>query len=322
MGADSDVRSMDTLSVSDIVRAGATIRRYLRPTPLYAYPTLGELLGAEVFIKHENHSPIGSFKARGAINALAAHVDRRRVVAFSSGNHGMGVAYAARQLGMEATVVVPEWANREKTRVIEALGGKVVFCGQSVSDGQWRTRELVEELAAYFANDGGDLLIAAGAGTVGLEIIEEVPDLDLLVIPVGDGALAGGCGVALRALAPGARSIGVQSDACPAMVRSWQCGEVVRVEGQTLADGLAVVEPQAGALQLLRKVLDEAMLVSEDELRQAIRLLLQHTHNLAEGAGAAALAACFKLRDRIAGKRVVVILSGGNLETRLLTQIL
>ena len=148
------------------------------------------------------------------------------------------------------------------------------------------------------------VLIAAGAGTVALEILEEVPDLDVLIIPLGDGALAGGCGVVVKALAPHTRTLGVQAEACPAMFRSWQRGEVVRVEGQTLADGLAVVEPHPGAVKILRRVLDDVVLVSERELEDAIRLLLRYTHNLAEGAGAAALAGGLKARETLAGRKV------------------
>ena len=313
---------MDTLTVHDVLQARRVIRSYLRPTALLSYPALDHLLGAQVFVKHENHSPIGSFKARGSLNALSAHTGNRRVVASSTGNHGMGVAYAARLLGLEATVVVPDWANREKTSAIEALGGRVVFGGRSAAETQRRTRELVEEQGAYFADDGGDVLIAAGAGTIALEILEELPDLEVLIIPLGDGALAGGCGVVVKALAPHARTLGVQAESCPAMFRSWQRGEVERVEGQTLADGLAVVEPHPGAVKVLRRVLDDVVLVSERELEEAIRLLLRHTHNLAEGAGAAALAGGLKVRQTLAGRKVALILSGGNLDTRLLPALL
>jgi threonine dehydratase len=312
----------DSVTVQDVLQARKVIRPYLRPTPLLSYPLLDQQVGAQVFVKHENHSSIGSFKARGSLAALSAHTGERRVVACSTGNHGMGVAYAARLLGLEATVVVPEWANREKTSAIAALGGRVVFSGRSIAESQERTRALVREQGAYFADDGGDRLITAGAGTVALEILEEVPDLDVLIIPLGDGALAGGCGVVVKALAPRTRTLGVQAESCPAMFRSWQRGEVVRVEGETLADGLAVVEPHAGAVRLLRKVLDDAMLVSDQELIHAIRALLRYTHNLAEGAGAAALAAAFKARDALAGRKVAVILSGGNLDTRLLPSVL
>ena len=312
---------MDTLTVGDVLRARRLIRPHLRPTPLLSYPALDRLLGAQAFVKHENHSPIGSFKARGALNALSAHT-RSRVVASSTGNHGMGVAYAAKLLGLEATVVVPQWANREKTSAIEALGGRVVFSGTSAGESQRRTRELVEEQSAYFADDGGDVLIAAGAGTVALEVLEEVPDLDVLVIPLGDGALAGGCGVVVKALAPHVRTLGVQSEACPATFRSWQRGDVVHVEAETLADGLAVIEPHPAAVTLLRRVLDGAVLVSEHDLAETIRLLLRHTHNLAEAAGAAALAGALKVRETLAGRKVALILSGGNLDTRILASLL
>src|SRR5581483_8101125 len=187
----------------------------------YTYPALDQLLGMQLFIKHENHSPIGSFKARGAINALAANIAMGRAVGCSSGNFGMGVTYAARLMGMQATIVVPTWANREKTRAIEALGGKVVFAGEELDETQRRTRELVAEQHAFFADDGGDPRITAGAGTIAMEILEDVPDLDALVIQLGDGALAGGCGVVLKALAPQALLLGVQAEACPAMFESW-----------------------------------------------------------------------------------------------------
>jgi threonine dehydratase len=312
----------ELLTIQDVLRARVVIATHLRPTPLHSYPSLNRLLGMELYVKHENHALIGSFKARGAINALAAHADAGRVVAYSTGNHGQGVSYAARLLGMQATIVMPERANPEKAAAIEALGGRVVFHGQTLDQAQRRAQELTDEQGAYYADDGGDMLIAAGAGTVALEILEQVPDLDELVIPLGDGMLAGGCCVALRALAPGARSLAVQSEACPAMVESWRRGEVLRIECRTFAEGLADVQPHAVALQLLREVLDDALLVSEQEIKSAIRTLLQHTHNLAEGAGAAPMAACTRERERLAGKKVAIILSGGNLDTRLLPEIL
>jgi threonine dehydratase len=318
------VGAMDRLTIGDILAARRTIRPYLRPTPLYTYPALDRLVGGggRIFVKHENHSPIGSFKLRGALNALSAHVADGRVAAASTGNHGIGVAYAARLLGMQATIVMPEWANPEKIAVVESLGGQVVLYGRDEAESQWKARELAVEQHGYYADDGGDRLIAAGAGTVALEILEELPDLDLLVVPLGDGALAGGCGVVVRALAPRARTLGVQSESCPAMVLSWRRGEVIRAECHTLADGLAVVEPHPAAVKLLRAVLDEACLVSEPDLARAILVLLQQTHNLAEAAGAAALAACLAAPDRIAGRRTAIVLSGGNLNTQSLATLL
>jgi len=305
-----------------VLAARNTIRPYLPATPLYAYPALDRFTGLELYVKHENHAPIGSFNAPRALNALAAHRGRGHAVAASTGNHGLGVAYAARLLGMRATIVVPRWANREKLDAIEAVGGEVVVAGETLQETQQRAQELAEARGAYLAADGADPLIAAGAGTVGLEIVEALPDLDVLVVPLGDGALAAGCGAVVRAPSPAARTLGVQSEACPALVLSWQRGEVVRVEGTTLADGLAVVQPHALSVRLLRELLDEALLVSEQDLIEAIRLLLRFTHNLSEGAGAAALAACLKRRAALAGRKVAIILSGGNLDTRLLPSIL
>jgi threonine dehydratase len=275
-------------------------------------------------VKHENHQPVGAFKVRGGLNLVAHLTDQERksgLFTASTGNHGQSIAYAARAHGLHATIAVPEGANPGKVRAMLGLGAEVVFHGRDF-DG---AREWIMEVAAArggrFVGPTEELLIH-GVGTYALEIMEELPSADVIVVPVGAGSGVCATGIVAKALNPRIEIIGVQSAQAPAMQLSWASGRMVTADMNTIAEGLATRVPFENTQQIMRKYLDDFILVEDDSIEEAIVLLLNHTHNLAEGAGAAALAAALKLRDRLVGKRVVLIMSGGNLSTDRLRKIL
>ena len=317
----------DTLPVhfTDVLKARRNLRAYLRPTPLYHYPALSAMVGAETWVKHENHQPVGAFKVRGGVHLISQlDADQRRagVIAASTGNHGQSVAYAARLFGVRAIIAVPEGANPAKVASMRNLGAEVVFHGQDFDD----AREWVEAEARArgyrYIHSGNEPLLIAGVGTYTLEMLDDQPDLDVIIAPVGGGSGAAGACIVAKTVNPAIRVIGVQSEQAPAAWRSWKEGRLVEAPMATFAEGLATRTAFELPQQILRRYLDDFILVSDDEIRRAIIILLAHTRNLAEGAGAASLAAALKLRQELAGKRVGVVLSGGNLSIDRLRELL
>ncbi len=317
----------DTLPVhfTDVLKARRNLRAYLRPTPLYHYPALSAMVGAETWVKHENHQPVGAFKVRGGVHLISQlDADQRRagVIAASTGNHGQSVAYAARLFGVRAIIAVPEGANPAKVASMRNLGAEVVFHGQDFDD----AREWVEAEARArgyrYIHSGNEPLLIAGVGTYTLEMLDDQPDLDVIIAPVGGGSGAAGACIVAKTVNPAIRVIGVQSEQAPAAWRSWKEGRLVEAPMATFAEGLATRTAFELPQQILQRYLDDFILVSDDEIRRAIIILLAHTRNLAEGAGAASLAAALKLRQELAGKRVGVVLSGGNLSIDRLRELL
>ncbi len=317
----------DTLPVhfTDVLKARRNLRAYLRPTPLYHYPALSAMVGAETWVKHENHQPVGAFKVRGGVHLISQlDADQRRagVIAASTGNHGQSVAYAARLFGVRAIIAVPEGANPAKVASMRNLGAEVVFHGRDFDD----AREWVEAEARArgyrYIHSGNEPLLIAGVGTYTLEMLDDQPDLDVIIAPVGGGSGAAGACIVAKTVNPAIRVIGVQSEQAPAAWRSWKEGRLVEAPMATFAEGLATRTAFELPQQILQRYLDDFILVSDDEIRRAIIILLAHTRNLAEGAGAASLAAALKLRQELAGKRVGVVLSGGNLSIDRLRELL
>ena len=314
--------SMPTLQ--DIIVARPNVYRYLKPTPLYYYSGLSELIGASVWVKHENHQPVGAFKVRGGLN-LAAHLtaEERRAGLFtaSTGNHGQSIAFAAQVHGLKATIAVPEGANRGKVAAMRGLGAEVIHHGSDFDAArEWIMAE-AEARHGRFVGPTEELLIG-GVGTYALEIIETLPDVQSIIVPVGAGS--GACGVSLvaKSINPKIEVIAAQSAQAPAMQLSWQRGQLVTAEMNTFAEGVATRMPFENTQRIMRKYLDDFVLVDDEDIKIAIRLLLEHTHNLAEGAGAVSLVAALQLKNRLAGKKVVLILSGGNLSLEKLQDIL
>ncbi len=315
----------DVPTFADVLEARRRIAPHLRPTPLYAYPGLGELLGTEVHVKHENHQPVGAFKVRGGVNLVSrldAEERDRGVIAASTGNHGQSIAYAARLFGVPATICVPEAANPVKVASMRGLGAEVVFHGRDFDEAREQCERLASERGYRYVHSGNEPLLIAGVATQTLEIFEEQPATDVVVVPIGGGTGAAGACIVARAVKPTARVIGVQSDAAPAAYRSWREQRLVEDRMQTFAEGLATRTAFELPQRILRQSLDDFVLVSDEEIRAAQSLMIETTRNLVEAAGAAPLAAALRLRDRLAGRRVALIASGGNASREQLLAVL
>jgi threonine dehydratase len=306
---------MNTPTIHDIIAARLHVYRYLSPTPLHNYPTLSKLLDAEVWVKHENHQPVGAFKVRGGLN-LAAHLNTQEketgLFTASTGNHGQSIAFAGRAYGINATIAVPESANPSKVAAMRGLGAKVVFHGQDFDTAREWIKGIARERGGRFVGPTEEYLIS-GVGTYALEIIEDLPDVDVIIVPVGAGS--GACGVCIvaKTVNPKIQVIGAQSTQAPAMQKSWQSGKLVSARMNTFAEGVATRVPFENTQRIMRKYLDDFLLVDDENIKSAIVLLLKHTHNLAEGAGAVAMAAALQNREILFGKKVVLVMSGGNL---------
>jgi threonine dehydratase len=312
-------------TLADVLEARRRISPHLRPTPLFGYAALNDLLDANVLVKHENHQPIGAFKVRGGVNLvsqLGPEERERGVIAASTGNHGQSIAYAARLFGVQATICVPEQANPVKVASIQGLGAELVFHGRDFDEAREYCEQLAEERGLRYVHSGNEPLLIAGVGTETLEILEEEPGVEAIVIPIGGGSGASGACIVAKAINPAIRVIGVQSEAAPAAFRSWQERRLVEDRMGTFAEGLATRTAFELPMHILWQWLDDFVLVSDDEIREAQGLMIETTRNLVEAAGAAPLAAALRLRDELRGKRVALILSGGNASREQLLDVL
>ena len=316
------MKPMPTLH--DIVKARKNVYRYLKSTPLHHYAALSKLLGAQVWIKHENHQPVGAFKVRGGLN-LAANLNsaEREAGLFtaSTGNHGQSIAFASRANGIQATIAVPEGANPGKVASMRALGAEVVTHGRDFDAAREWMMRIAAERGGVFVGPTDEPLIC-GVGTYTLEIIEDLPDVDIIIVPVGAGSGVCGTAIVAKNIKPAIQVIGVQSAQAPAMQRSWATGDLVQANMDTFAEGIATRVPFENTQHIMKQYLDDFILVEDEDIKKAIVSLLDHTHNLAEGAGAAPLAAALQIKDSIAGKNVVLVMSGGNLSLEKLGGIL
>ena len=311
-------------TLHDIIAARPNVYRYLKPTPLYHYSGLSELVGTQVWVKHENHQPVGAFKVRGGLNLAANLTEAEREAGLftaSTGNHGQSIAFSARAYGIKATIAVPEGANPGKVAAMRGLGAEVVFHGHDFDTArEWIMGE-AEAHGGRFIGPTEELLIC-GVGTYALEIVEELAEVDTIIVPVGAGSGACGVSIVAKTINPKIEVIAVQSAQAPSMQRSWQRGELVTAEMNTFAEGIATRVPFQNTQRIMRQYLDDFVLVDDADIKHAVGLLLEHTRNLAEGAGAAPLAAALQMKDRLVGKQVVLILSGGNLSMEKLKGIL
>jgi threonine dehydratase len=312
-------------TVHDVLLARRVIAPHLPRTPLLPVPALDRVLGARVYVKCENVLPTGAFKVRGGLNLMHALSDeerRRGVIAASTGNHGQSIAYAARMFGVRATIAAPRGNNPLKVAAMRALGAQVVLVGRDFDEARaWAERTARDEGLRYVHSADEPLLIA-GVGTAGLEVFEDLPGVDVIIVPIGAGSGACGHCLVARALGSGVRVIGVQAEGANPVERSLREGRMVRLERmETFAEGLATRVPFALPITLLRRDLDEVVLVSDEEMRRAIVLLGEAARQTAEGAGAASTAAALRLGPRLRGKTVVLILSGGNITVDTLHEI-
>src|SRR6266480_3726565 len=302
--------------LAEVLAARRRIEPYLRPTPLYRYPALDQTAGARVWVKHENHQPVGAFKVRGGVNLVSQLTEderRRGVIAASTGNHGQSVAYAAEEFGVRAVICMPEQANPVKVESMRALGAEVVFHGADFDEAREHCETLAAEQNYRYVHSGNEPALIAGVATCALEILEARPDIEAIVVPVGGGSGAAGACVVAKAVRPSIEVIGVQSEAAPAAYRSWRSGVLVQDTTSTFAEGLATRTAFELPQQIMRDLLDDFVLVTEERLREATRLMISKTRNLVEPAGAAALAAVLAAPQRFAGRTVAIVCSGGNI---------
>ena len=312
------------LSIDDIRAAQINVYKYLKPTPMYHYTGLSELLGTDVWVKHENHQPVGAFKVRGGINLAASLTDEEKTKGLytaSSGNHGQSIAYASRAFGIKATIAVPEGANPEKVALMKGMGAEVLFHGEDFDSAREWVEELAKEKNGKFVSPTDDELIC-GVGTYALEILEELPDVNKIFVPVGAGSGVCGTCIVAKNTDSDIRVIGVQSTEAPTMQRSWKSGELLSGEMNTTVEGIATRVAFESTQGIMRKYLDDFLLVSDESIYKALNLLIEHTHNLVEGAGAAAFAGALSVKETLKGQKIVVIMSGGNISTGQLSNIL
>jgi threonine dehydratase len=311
----------------DVLEARQRIRPYLPPTPFRNYAALDRAVGngIRVWVKHENHNPTNSFKARNAMSALAAlpiEARERGIIGATRGNWGQGLAWAGGLLGVSVTVCVPVGNNPEKNAAMVGFGAELVEEGRDYDESVEVAERLVRERGLTMVHSTNEPLVIAGAATLTLEILEARPQIEAIVIAVGGGSQSVGALTVVREIAPQVRVYGVQAERAAAIHDSWHVGRVVtRDSADTFADGLATRQPYELTFPALREGLSGFVTASESEIAEAVRLLLSTTHNLAEGAGAAGLAGLCRLSEKLAGREVAVILSGGNIDAETLGKV-
>ncbi|HEV8536537.1 MAG TPA: threonine ammonia-lyase [Candidatus Limnocylindria bacterium] len=315
-------RSLDQAAVVDAARL---IAPHIRRTPTERSEALSTLSGREVYLKLENLQKTGAFKIRGALHALMRRDPRERasgVVTASAGNHGQGIAYAAQLVGVPATVVLPQGVSLAKLIAIQRTGAETVLSGESYDEAQATALELAREKRRAYVHAFDDDDVIAGQGTLALELLEDVPDVDTLVVPVGGGGLIAGVALVAAARSPRPRIIGVQAAGASAFADSFAAGKVVERPAATIADGIAVRRPAERTLAIVKRLVDDVITVSDEAIARAIVVLLERAKLLAEGAGAAGLGAVLEADGRVGGRKVGVVISGGNIDANLLTKAL
>lgn len=303
-------------TLRDVLRARRQIRPYLTPSPFRQSAGLSRLLGTDVWVKHDGSLPTCAFKVRGGVNLvsqLSAAERKAGLICASTGNHGQSIAFAGRLFGVPVIVGAPEGANPLKVVAMRDLGAEVVLHGRDFDDAREHVERLAAERGYRYVHSGDEPLLIAGVGTHTLEVLEEQPDIDVVIVPIGGGSGAAGACIVAKAVDPAIQVIGVQAEAAPAAFDSWRAGEARVAPMRTYAEGLATRTSFNLPQRILRRLLDDFVLVSDDALREATVLMVEHTRSLTEAAGASPLAAALTMRDRLAGKRVVLIQSGANI---------
>jgi threonine dehydratase len=317
---------MSELGLDDVRRARTRIEGLIRRTPLMQHPLLSAETRLDIHVKHENHNPTGAFKVRGGLNLVAALSEEERgrgVITASTGNHGQSIAFASRHRGVSCTVAVPRGNNPDKNAAMRAFGATVVEHGKDFDEAREWVEAEAPGLGLRYVHSANEPLLIAGVGTYALEIFEDLPEPDVILVPVGGGSGACGCCLARTGMGKTTRVIGVQAVGADAFTRSWRGPQRVSMDHiSTFAEGLATRYTFDLTFDILKRELDDVVTLTEQELEEGVRMALRTTHNLAEGAGAASLAAAVKLRDRLLGKTVVCVMSGGNMPAGVLTGIL
>jgi threonine dehydratase len=316
---------MNLPTYADVVAAAPIVHRHLRPTALYEWPALSRLLGCRFYLKHENHQPTTAFKVRGGVHLVSRLPDelkRRGILGCTTGNHGQSLSYAGRLFGVRCVLIVPRRNNPDKVAAMRSLGAEIIEHGEDFDEAREHCEIIKEREGLRYVHSANEPDLIAGVGTYALEIVEEVPHPDVVFVPVGLGSGICGTALVLAERSPRTRVIGIQSELAPAVTQSWRSGKPVSLGTPgTFAEGIATRVPAEMTLAIMRRLVHDMVLVSDDALREAIVLLLRHTHNLAEGAGAAALAAALQMRGTLAAKTVVGVLTGGNLDLREMSRL-
>lgn len=303
-------------NLNDVVKAHDRIKPYITRTPLHHYPSLDEITGAEIFVKHENHQSLGAFKLRGALNTISqmtSEQKKRGVISSSTGNFGQGVAYAGQIYDVKVTVVVPKDTNKDKVASMKRLGAELIFYGNEFDEARNYAEALSKEEDYYYVHSANEPRLVEGTGTYTLEILEDEPNIDTIIVPLGGGSGTCGACVVAKAINPKIKVIAVQAENAKGAYLSWKKGEIVKSPMNTIAEGLATAMGYEFTQEILKDMLDDFILVSEKELLESIVIYLEKTHNLIEHAGAAALAAAIKIKKQIKGEKVALIASGGNI---------
>jgi len=310
----------------DVLAARTRIRHHLAPTPLRHYPALDRLTGTETWVKHENHQPTGAFKVRGGVNLVSQLDDATRargLVAASTGNHGQSVAYAARLFETTAIICAPRNANPVKVTGMEDLGAEVVLIGSDFDDAREHCEELARSHGYRYIHSGNEPDLIAGVGTHTLEVLEEQPEIEVVIVPIGGGSGAAGACIAAKAINPRIQVIGVQSAQAPAAHDAWREKQLVERPNATIAEGLATRSTFQLPQQILWEMLDDFLLVDDEQLKEATRLMIEATRTLVEAAGASPLAAARdpRLQPQLQGKKLALICSGGNISPTQLGEL-
>lgn len=312
--------------LSDVYKARAVVNRYLKPTPLMHARNFSRLLGCEAYLKLENLQPTRAFKVRGGIhymNTMAEQARARGVIAASTGNHAQSIAYAGALFEVRVRIVMPEGVPRLKSEAVSRLGAEVTTHGTYYEEAREHAEKLATEKGYLYVHASNEPLLFEGVATMHLEVIEEQPDVDIVINPIGGGSGAAGACIVYKTLNPRIKVVGVQAEGAPAFYRSWKSGRIETTDGvRTVAEGLATARAYELPLRILREKLDDVVLVSDHELKQAVKTIFSTTGQVAELSGAASTAAAFKIKDQLKGMKVALLVSGGNMEGEQLAKIL
>jgi threonine dehydratase len=316
---------MTDIRLTDLLAARRVVYRTLRPTPLLRHPLLNEETSLDLYVKHENHNPTNAFKVRGGLNLIGSlNADERRgVVTATTGNHGQSIALACQREGVPCTIAVPEGNNPEKNAAMRAYGAEVLEVGRDFDMAREYVERLHRERGLRYVHSANEPLLIAGVATYAWEIFEDLAAADVILVPVGGGSGACGCALVRTWVGSRAKVIGIQAAGADAFARSWRTGTRMAADRvATFAEGMATRVTFDLTFDILKRQLDDVVTLTEEELMEGIRLALRATHNLAEGAGAASLAAAVKLRDTLHGKKVVCVMSGGNIDRATLARVI
>lgn len=303
-------------TLQDVFEARKLIHKYLNPTPFHHYPLLDKLLNAKVYVKHENHLPVGAFKVRGGVYLVSKLSQQQKdtgIIGASTGNHAQSLAYGAMLFGAKCIIAMPENANPLKVASLRSMGAEVFFHGKDFDEARKKVEEMAKLKGYRYISNGDEPDLVAGVGTYTLEMLEQQPDTEVIIVPVGGGSGAAANCIVAKALNPDIKVIGVQAEKAPAAYLTWKDRQYTEASMETFAEGLATRAPFMFPQKILWEMLDDFITVSEDEILKAIPLFFEKTRNLPEGAAASSLACALKIKERLKGKKVGLVMTGGNI---------